>query len=292
MPTQQVPLMTPVKGVVRAINREGQPPESCWDAQNVLPYDRYGRKRLAQRGGLKKQFTQQMGNGDQFVQGMLEAPNIIYPPGVFSVPIFTIADLPTPFPLSAPGTVGPFLYDGPIVDFDLEWDWAFNIVYTLAVAPTDPSMPWGNTTETTNTYIFFPTQSLGGAAVNNPSLIIGVGSGGNLAGVGFGTPNQEIAVKFYSGIPSAGIGSWVNGPTSSISTHPSADAQSATQTAPCLLTINSSGFCTMKLGTNATITFSTSTSEFPTLNVYQVIIDPFFGGTNVTSATQTISITD
>lgn len=130
MGTQKVPLMTPVKGVVRAVGRESQPPDTCWDARNVLPYDRYGRKRLAQRGGLLRQFPDTL-NG-HFVQGMIEAPNIIYPPNSFSIPV---ADLPAvlpgwPGPDIPIGTGGPIAYAGPSFSISLIWE----LTITLAAA--------------------------------------------------------------------------------------------------------------------------------------------------------------
>ncbi len=106
MPSQQVPLLSPLKGVVRAVAREGQPPDTCYDAQNCLPYDRYGRRRLSQRAGLTKQYPNQM--SANFVQGMIEAPNIIYPPGVIESPVPGLSDVPGfPASFNAPGTIGP-----------------------------------------------------------------------------------------------------------------------------------------------------------------------------------------
>lgn len=43
------------------MNREGQPPDTCWNALNVLPYDRYGRLRVAQRPGLVKLYPNAIG---------------------------------------------------------------------------------------------------------------------------------------------------------------------------------------------------------------------------------------
>lgn len=159
MPNQQVPLTTPLKGVVRAVAREGQPPETCWDAQNVLPYDRYGRKRLAQRGGLLRQFSNTTG---AFIQGMIEAPNIVYPPGVISTPIGGLASLPgfpgtfnasDPTPIAGPTIPGPFTGN---------WVWTFQFGLLYASTP-------GFTTPRYQAAFFFPTwiDTSGGSPVTH-----------------------------------------------------------------------------------------------------------------------------
>jgi hypothetical protein len=130
MPSLQVPLLTPVKGVVRAVPREGQPEGTCWDAQNCLPYDRYGRKRLAQRGGLAKEYPNQM--SANFVQGMIEAPNIIYPPGVLATPIPGLTQVPSyPASFNAPETIGPLLGPASAGPF-APWTWTFQTTADIA----------------------------------------------------------------------------------------------------------------------------------------------------------------
>lgn len=52
MPIQTTRASSPLKGVNRAFARESQPDGTCWDAKNVMPQDRYGRLRVAQRSGL------------------------------------------------------------------------------------------------------------------------------------------------------------------------------------------------------------------------------------------------
>lgn len=54
MPTFVVPM--PYKGVHRLLPRSEQPADTCWDALNVLPFDRYGRRRIAQRPGSGRLF--------------------------------------------------------------------------------------------------------------------------------------------------------------------------------------------------------------------------------------------
>jgi hypothetical protein len=49
---QTLKINTPLKGVNRAFGREAQPANTCYDALNVLPSDRYGRLRLSQRSGI------------------------------------------------------------------------------------------------------------------------------------------------------------------------------------------------------------------------------------------------
>ena len=77
MPKQTVPVTSPIKGINRVVNREGQPPDTCWDALNMLPFDRFGRHRVSQRPGTSKAFITQM-SGDTRVQGMLQVSDIVY----------------------------------------------------------------------------------------------------------------------------------------------------------------------------------------------------------------------
>lgn len=74
MPTLHV--SSPLRGVNTVVNREGQSPDTCWSATNMLPYDRFGRRRIAQRPGLVKQFATQLGTS--MIQGMLPINNITY----------------------------------------------------------------------------------------------------------------------------------------------------------------------------------------------------------------------
>lgn len=54
MPTETRQLPLPLKGVNRNWPRGAQPPLTCWDSMNVLPFDRQGRTRLALRAGAGK----------------------------------------------------------------------------------------------------------------------------------------------------------------------------------------------------------------------------------------------
>lgn len=56
----QLTLGTPLLGVVKTTGRQSQPEGTCWDALNVLPYDKTGRKRAAQRTGTSKQFPNRL----------------------------------------------------------------------------------------------------------------------------------------------------------------------------------------------------------------------------------------
>lgn len=53
---------SPIQGVVKTSSRESQPPGTCWDAVNMVPYDKYGRKRVAQRTGIVKEFPNPLGD--------------------------------------------------------------------------------------------------------------------------------------------------------------------------------------------------------------------------------------
>lgn len=67
---------SPVKGINRDCAREAQPPDTCWDATNCLPYDRFGRRRVAQRHGLVKLYPDNLGSSR--IQGLLAVNNINY----------------------------------------------------------------------------------------------------------------------------------------------------------------------------------------------------------------------
>lgn len=131
MATNRIPIVSPLKGVIRAVNREGQPPESCWDAQNMVPYDRYGRKRVAQRGGALRQYSTRIGHnsGDGFgwVQNLIEAPNIVYPGQEVFTPLSDA--LPGwPGSFSTIGTFGPYTNaDPPNVTLFFQWEFKFTI---------------------------------------------------------------------------------------------------------------------------------------------------------------------
>ena len=144
---QQVPLTSPIKGVVRAVPREGQPQDTCWNALNCLPYDRYGRKRLSQRTGLAYQFTNAAAG---FIQGMIEAPSIIYPPGTTGSTVGGLSSLPGFAVPSSPGVVGPIANPVPAyVGVLNEWAWTFSLGSSMSTTPSnsDWSVDDGGTTD-------------------------------------------------------------------------------------------------------------------------------------------------
>lgn len=76
---QLVPVTSPIKGVNTVVNREGQPPDTCWNALNMVPFDRWGRKRVAQRPGLNDPFPGWTTGTGTFVQNLSTVNNIFYP---------------------------------------------------------------------------------------------------------------------------------------------------------------------------------------------------------------------
>ena len=74
-----LPVSSPIKGVNRVVPREGQPPDTCWDAFNVMPFDTFGRNRVAQRFGTSKLYSTQLSTAP--VQGMLSVNTVVYPSG-------------------------------------------------------------------------------------------------------------------------------------------------------------------------------------------------------------------
>lgn len=79
MAQKQLPIESPIGGVNQVANREGQPSSTCWDASNVLPFDFYGRRRVAQRPGLTKRYTTQL--DPSLIQGMLAVNQVIFATG-------------------------------------------------------------------------------------------------------------------------------------------------------------------------------------------------------------------
>lgn len=72
MPNPPITVGSPAKGINQVVNREGQPPDTCWDALNVLPFDTYGRRRAAQRFGTSKAFTTQLTSSTVGTQGPVQ----------------------------------------------------------------------------------------------------------------------------------------------------------------------------------------------------------------------------
>ena len=72
----RVHVTSPTKGVNRVVGRESQPPDTCWDALNVFPFDRFGRRRVAQRHGLDKLYSTNLGSSA--IQGLLPVNSVAY----------------------------------------------------------------------------------------------------------------------------------------------------------------------------------------------------------------------
>lgn len=283
MASQQVPIMSPIKGVVRAVNREGQPPETCWDALNCLSYDRYGRKRLAQRGGLKKQYPNQM--SDNFVQGMIEAPNIIYPPGTLLEPLGSITQIiPGPFIFVGPTNVGPLTHTFPTASGTYEWDF----IVTFSGVVSGETDPWS--AQAIGSVIFY--WPLDSGAANNLILFIGASTQQVWSGGGAGPTG--IQFQLVTGDPTD-EGTWIDlGPGTSYSVAGVAGALTATVSAAAQLIIGPGNNVTLNVpgSNNPMDTEATGLTQtlFPNLGVQNVNIDD----TTVVSCvvTGTLSVTD
>lgn len=285
--TNQVPLVSPIKGIVRAVAREGQPPETCWDAQNVLPYDRYGRKRLAQRGGLLKQYPNQM--SANFVQGMIEAPNIIYPPGTLGMPIFSITDLVDPFSFVTPGTTGPYPYTGPTFAFTAPWEWDFTVTFIQTVSVN--SGDFGLSSCGCTAIVYWPLTN---TAAEDLILLIGVG--GSLGGGAFGPGSVGISAAAFMGDPSLSPGSWTHLGSNTVYDIFTGDATTGTISNAFRFQIFPNGsiklFAASGSPPEIDTTYVPTIINFPKLNVFSVEVDPYPGGAGTTGCTNTISITD
>jgi hypothetical protein len=181
MPRNLIPIPSPIKGINRVMSREQQPDGTCWNALNVVPYDKYGRARVAQRTGLSKLYTTQIGGGRP-IQGMIAPANIIYPGQSYGVPWFTLVSLGVPASIAAP-----------------------NIVYSYGPSPV-PNIP-SNVNFSNLTFGFTITLS---GTVNDSNLV----PAGNAA-VGIVTvqlsaaPTEYLTFKVILSIfPSGAVGNW------------------------------------------------------------------------------------
>jgi hypothetical protein len=306
MATQQVPITSPIKGIVRAVPREGQPPETCWDAVNCVPYDKYGRKRLAQRPGLVKQWTNQLESS--YVQGLLEAPSIIYPPNGMMGVLGSITSLiPGPFvlPFPAPAKVGPYTHVYPSYALGTPYEWQFTVTWTVTVTPVDPLMDWAGAA-TTNVAVYWP---IGSGAANSLILwitcttILQSAGGPPVAGIGLsayhGNPTAADNIDADFGTPPSAWG--VARPLSpstvpQVNFNPADGAQTYTVTADCLIIIGPGNVLTITM-TNGdpdqftgTGTTGITAVEYPELAIqyahnYQLLIS------NAT-VSSTLAITD
>ena len=97
MAKQTLPIQSPIKGVNRLFARSEQPDRTCWDALNILPFDRYGRLRIAQRPGTSKLYAAALGGGTASVQGLWQCswvldPFSVVPDAVLFTESFTYAN--------------------------------------------------------------------------------------------------------------------------------------------------------------------------------------------------------
>src|SRR5271170_7880000 len=166
MPKNLFPIPSPIKGINRVMSREQQPDGTCWNALNIVPYDKYGRARVSQRTGLSKLYSMQLGSGGP-IQGMIAPPNILYPGQTYYVPQTGLTGL-TGWPGSTftfPGPFGP--YNNPTTRGSWTspgfWNWTF----TLTTLGTHIAFPDTNGT----------AEIIGYCPVGSSS---GVGNTGNL----------------------------------------------------------------------------------------------------------------
>lgn len=139
MPANQIPMLSPDKGVIRSVPREGQPPASCFDALNCVPYDRYGRKRLSQRGGLVRQNTVPLNNSFTKIQGMIEAPLLSYAQAESAIGTLASLSMPTFGNVwngstnTKTGNGDSYSHTYPTASLTLEYDWQFQFNFSLTV---------------------------------------------------------------------------------------------------------------------------------------------------------------
>lgn len=290
----QVPLTSPIKGIVRAVGRESQPPDTCFDALNCLPYDRYGRKRLAQRTGIVKQFPSQL--ADNFVQGMIEAPNIIYPPGTLAMDVPIIMKLADPFTFSGPTAVGPLTAPMPTAGATVLYEWDFSITYTFQATPTLPDPDWSDNGEV-DAYFYWPLGS-----GPDDDLILRIICSCLIGWNGGGTPNGvEANLQVISG-DVTDSGTWsdvIAEATAPVygTTVVSGGTTSTTFTVACTIQINSNGNITINMTPNTSRPGPTTgvspitQTEFPELALHEILFFDSVGSIG-SSGVSTLMITD
>ncbi len=274
MAQQQIPIQSPIKGVVRAVNREGQPPDTAWDAISVLPYDRYGRRRLSQRAGLTKQFPNQM--AATFVQSMIEAPNIVYPPNALTLPQLSFDDIGIVWPITTPGNFGPYTVP-PQVNWGVDYTWnlAANISGAMSVTWTDGPGGGGLCSAAGNIILTVDV----GAAPNY--YFIELLGGVNWRNQGSGTAAaSSVGVLVRSGTSFAG-GTNIGGATVN-GTPPADDATSGNFSGACTVVITLGGI-TINGTLYGTVLGAT---QFPQITSVSGTL-----GNNITSGDGTISST-
>ena len=324
MPASQVPILSPTKGVVRSVPREGQPPETLFDAQNVVPYDRYGRKRLSQRGGLVQQVTSTGGVAATalnanfvMVQGMLEAPVLSFAQPEVAVgtliqlsgsPTFTAGYTATstggavsPIDYGMPGTPA-YTHTYPTESTGLTFDWQFN----LATSLTSPSgqcqsVGTGNSLESLGDGLFVFQFPYTASTTNTIFLVIGIGFNTFLGATG----NLTVTAEIFQGDSSMAPSTWGSPLTPRFgTTYPSFNVMpggtypiSLSQTLACEfqiagVTTTNPGQVTFTMGGHTVIVQPSASygSVWPNLGVYLVQVPGM--SSNTTAATFNMTITD
>lgn len=129
---------SPIHGVNRynareaqQVGREGEQQNTCWNALNILPFDRFGRNRVAQRPGIVKLIPQQLAASP--VQGLVSAPSIVYPGGTYVITTGGLSTLSFPTTFVA-GTYGPYLFPSDVpypTIFVGNFVFGFQVTYAL-----------------------------------------------------------------------------------------------------------------------------------------------------------------
>jgi hypothetical protein len=223
-----IKVTSPVRGINRGVSREGQPPETCWDCLNVLPYDRYGRKRVAQRQGSVKLYNTKLGNSR--IQGLLPVNNINYAGSSASTIVTPLNGwtVPSHVTTSTNNLAFAFNYVGSSPDT------------TPAYSSTLPEVGW---VLTFNVLYTTSTNS-------SPSLVINIDPSSTTS---FGSPNPRISLDFGFLSSTAASNLFVFSSTTSdfIQTTNAINAPPGS-TIPCSLTWTSGGNISATLGSWAT----------------------------------------
>lgn len=226
---------------------------------------------------------------------MIEAPNIIYPPGTLDEDIPIIQNLADPFQFAGPTNIGPITATMPTAGATTLYEWTFNITYSFTASPTLPDPDWSDDGDVV-IYFYWPL----GSGMDD-DLILQISLGCSVGWNGGGDPNGvEANMHLISG-DAMNNGTWNDvipesmAPVYGTSVASSGDVTTSFSVA-CTITINANGTITLTMdpvsGRSPAVGSSPITqTEFPELALLGIFFfDSQFsvGSTGIS----TITITD
>lgn len=193
MPLRTIKVPSPIGGVNRALARTQQPGISsnqglptCWDALNVVPYDRYGRLRVSERSGTTPLWATPLGDGTQNVQ-LLEQ-------------VTTIASV----------AVGSqYAFDYSLTDDSVAVPWTGNSRIDTASASSTHPWDFGSSSSAPSIAVWDGIVSTltpmpnTATITGNPMRFVDSTSAMVMMPGGAGNVNQTVAARQHTGLPAA-----------------------------------------------------------------------------------------